>query len=168
MSDAPRIGWRTRGRFVAGLGLLVLAATACGGGSNDSGTVTGSPTTTAAAGVTTTATGSTPTTAGGSTGALAGTWSGEFTQTKPTSDSGTFGLTFEGSAPSYTGTITISGTCEPSCPITATVTGNTIAFGSISPFAITYDGTISGSSMSGSYTVGTGPYEGTWKATKAS
>jgi len=163
MSGASTVSWRATGRFVAAIAFVSLAATACGGGSNDNGTVTGTPTTTAAATATTQAAAVT-TAPAVSGGALAGTWAGEYTQTKPTSDGGTFSVTFEGSAPDYTGTISIAGSCDP-CPITATVKGSTITIGAIGASAITYDGTIAGSSMSGTYSAG--QFEGTWKALKA-
>ena len=85
----------------------------------------------------------------------------------PPNADGTFTVVFEGSAPNYTGSIVIAGLCEPDCPITANVTGNTIGFGSVGPRAVTYKGTISGNSMSGTYTVGTeGQGNGNWSAVK--
>ena len=100
--------------------------------------------------------------------AFTGLWAGEYMSTVPANADGTFTVVFEGSAPNYTGSIVIAGLCEPDCPITATVTGNTIGFGSVGPRAVTYKGTVSGSSMSGTYAVGSeGQGEGTWKAVKA-
>jgi hypothetical protein len=158
---------RRTSAIAAALGVVALLATAC---SSDSGDTTTTATT--AASVATTSPGSgaatTTTTAAASTSSkgsvLAGTWSGDYNNTTDGS-TGTFVVRFEGSSPNYTGSITIPGQCD-GCPITATVTGNTIGFGSVGGQGVTYDGTISGKDMSGTYTVGTGQSKGTWSATK--
>jgi hypothetical protein len=94
-------------------------------------------------------------------------WAGEYKSIVPADAGGTFTVVFQGSAPDYTGSIVIAGLCEPDCSITAKVTGNAISFGSVGARAVTYQGTISGNSMSGTYTVGTeGQGHGTWKAVK--
>jgi hypothetical protein len=180
------------GGLVAALGVFLLLATACG--SDDPSTIE-SPTTlapgdTTPGAVTETtlpdgvtappgATGGSTQTGGagggpggtagpaGAPAGLAGFWAGEYKSTVPANADGTFTVVFEGSAPDYTGSIVIAGLCDPDCPITANVTGNTIGFGSVGPRAVTYKGTISGNSMSGTYTVGTeGQGNGTWSAVK--
>ena len=98
---------------------------------------------------------------------LAGLWAGEYKSVVPANADGTFTVVFDGSGSAYTGSIVMAGLCEPDCSITASVTGNTITFGSVGPRAVTYKGTISGDSMSGTYTVGNeGQGEGTWTAVK--
>lgn len=153
-------------RFAGALGVIVVMAAGCG--SDDAGTIDG-PTTSAAVPTTVAATPTTAVASGTATiDDLTGRWAGEFQATAPTVSNGTFTLEFGGSAPNYTGTIVLAGLCEPSCPITANVAGNAISFGSVGAQAVTYSGTISGNSMSGSYQVGTaGDGEGTWKAVRA-
>jgi hypothetical protein len=48
------------------------------------------------------------------------------------------------------------------------VQGDTIRFGTVGSQAITYSGSVSGSSMSGTYQVGSGAGSGSWSAAKAS
>ncbi len=54
-------------------------------------------------------------------------------------------------------------------PINGTVHGNAIRFGTVGSTAITYSGTVSGSSMSGTYQLHTtsGTPGGPWSASKA-
>jgi hypothetical protein len=180
-------------RLVAAVGLLIVLATACG--SDDPSTIEvpttvvptdttpgaatetpppaddGTPATGAPGGPTPTdGPGGAPARTAGPAAAptgLAGLWAGEYKSVLPPNADGTFTVVFEGSAPDYTGSIVIAGLCEPDCPISAKVTGNTIDFGSVGPRAVTYKGTISGNSMSGTYTVGTeGQGQGTWSAVK--
>jgi hypothetical protein len=51
-------------------------------------------------------------------------------------------------------------------PITGTVNGGTIQFGTVGSTAVTYTGTVSGNSMSGTYKVGSGSGSdgGNWSA----
>ena len=66
----------------------------------------------------------------------------------------------------------MSGSIKLSAPpvtlsINGTVQGNTIRFGTVGSLAITYSGTASGNSMSGTYQV-TGAGGGPWSATRTS
>jgi hypothetical protein len=97
----------------------------------------------------------------GSTAALSGTWSGQYSG----ANQGTFTLTWQQSGSNLTGTINISEVGAPS-GINGTVSGNTITFGTVGTAAVTYSGTVSGNSMSGTYQSPSG--SGTWTATKTS
>jgi hypothetical protein len=136
--------------------LLVLTAAACS--SNSSPTTTPPSPTLAPAGSPTT---SAPP-AGGSASPLTGTWNGTYSGTF----NGTFKLTWNQSASTLTGVIHLN----PGGPahINGVVKGNSIRFGTVGSTAITYTGTISGNSMSGTWKIhaGTGG-NGTWNATKA-
>jgi len=102
-----------------------------------------------------------PTTKPPATGTLSGSWSGEYSGAY----SGTFRLSWRQSGTRLRGTITISN--PPSTlPISGTVHGTSIRFGTVGSTAITYTGTISGTSMSGTYQVG-GSSGGPWHARKA-
>ena len=119
---------------------------------------------------TTTAAVANPTTTTPASGApsadLSGTWSGQYSG----AFTGTFTLTWQQSGSTLSGTIKLSSGQNPN--INGTVTGNTIRFGTVGgSTAITYSGTVSGSSMSGTYTVkttSTSSVGGSWSANKTS
>jgi hypothetical protein len=144
----------------------VLALVAAGCGSSGT-TSTAAPATATAAPTTTTskpATTSTPAATSASTtpasSGLSGTWSGEYSGAY----SGTFILNWTQSGSSLNGKIKIS--APPSTlKLNGTLAGSTIRFGTVGSLAITYSGSVSGSSMSGNYTVG-GAAGGPWKASK--
>lgn len=134
---------------------LTVMAAACSSSSS-------SPTPTAASVVPTTPAPPSSAPPSGAPGAdLSGTWSGHYTGTF----NGTFSLTWQQSGPHLHGTIDLGSAGSPS--INGTVTGNTIKFGTVGSTAITYSGTVSGDSMSGTYTVG-GSAGGSWNANKTS
>ncbi len=92
-------------------------------------------------------------------GSLTGTWSGSYGGAYH----GTFTLHWTQSRSRLTGTITISSLGRMN--ITGSVKGSTIRFGSVgSANAITYSGSVSGTSMSGTYK--TGGAGGRWSAHK--
>ena len=94
-------------------------------------------------------------------GALSGKWSGQYSGNY----SGTFNLRWRQSGTHLHGTIHISN--PPSTlPLNGIVHGNLISFGTVGSMAITYSGTVSGSSMSGTYKVN-GSRGGPWSAGKA-
>jgi len=103
------------------------------------------------------ATSSTPPASGG----LSGTWSGRYSG----AFQGTFTLTWQQSGSNLSGTIDLSSDGSPS--INGTVQGNAIRFGTVGSEAITYTGSVSGNSMSGTYQVANGG-SGTWSASKTS
>jgi hypothetical protein len=105
---------------------------------------------------------SSPSTTAAATGGLSGTWSGQYSG----ASQGTFTLTWQQSGSDLTGTIIISDFGAAPININGTVTGSTIRFGTVGSQAITYSGSVSANSMSGTYTAPTGT--GNWNATKAS
>lgn len=149
------------------VGILLLVAVAVTGcsSSKKSGapisslpaatTPTTSATSTSAAATTSAAASSSPAAAG-----LSGTWDGHYSG----GYSGTFTLTWQQSGSVLSGTIKLSNP-GVTVPINGTVSGGAIRFGTVGSAAITYTGTVSGSSMSGSYTV-VGATGGSWSATK--
>ncbi len=90
---------------------------------------------------------------------LTGTWSGKYGGDYH----GTFTLHWTQSRSKLTGTINLSSVGRTN--ITGTVHGSTISFGTVgSRNAITYSGSVSGTSMSGTYK--TGGAGGSWSAHK--
>ncbi len=136
--------------------LSALAAIGAGcGSSSSSTTTTASPT--SAAPTTAAAPASTTTTSGGD---LSGTWNGQYSGAYQ----GTFVLTWQQSGSKLSGTIKLSAPSN-TLSVNGTLQGSAIRFGTVGSVAITYTGTVSGSSMSGSYqTPGGG---GSWSANKA-
>lgn len=142
------------------IGILVSAA-AC---SSSGGTTTPPTLPASAPGVTTTAPAAAAptTTAPADSSGLSGTWSGQYGGAY----SGTFTVTWQQTGTSLSGTIKISAPPQ-TLPITGSVSGGTIQFGTVGSTAISYSGTVSGSSMSGSYTFA-GVQGGSWSASKSS
>ena len=99
-----------------------------------------------------------------STNDLSGKWTGKYSG----AFDGTFTLNWQQSGSTLTGTIDLStaGTSN----INGTVNGGTISFGTVGSTAITYTGSVSGNSMSGTYKVKAGntSTSGSWSATKTS
>ena len=95
-------------------------------------------------------------------GPLSGTWSGKYSGAYH----GTFTLQWKQSGSLLSGTIKLSTNPNSKPSIKGTVHGSTIRFGTVGSAAITYSGSVSGKSMSGSYhTPGGG---GSWSAHKTS
>jgi len=149
-----RLAQRFTAATLAGaLAALGLVAAGCGGGSNATTTTPATPSTTPA----TTAT-PTITTAAAESG-LSGQWKGQYSGAY----SGTFVLRWQQSGSSLGGKITISSPLS-TLDVNGTLHGSAITFGTVGSMAITYTGTVTGSSMSGSYhTPGGG---GNWSASK--
>jgi hypothetical protein len=95
---------------------------------------------------------------------LAGTWSGSYSGAY----AGNFTLHWRRSGELLHGTITISNPAG-TLPINGSVSGDKIRFGTVGSTAITYTGTVSGGSMSGTYEVhgASGATGGPWSATKS-
>ena len=137
---------------------LLLTLGACSSSSGDSGSTSSTsapPVSTASAATSA----PTQTTAGD----LSGKWSGQYSGTFQ----GTFVLDWQQSGSNLSGTIKLSsesGTDD----VNGTVNGGTISFGTVGSQAITYSGSVSGDSMSGTYKVQTpnGSVGGSWSATK--
>ena len=98
--------------------------------------------------------------------ALTGTWSGHYSGTF----TGTFTLTWHEAGANLSGTIRISSLNNQPDTINGTVQGGHIRFGTVGSQAIQYAGTVSGGSMSGSWTIGANGKSaggGSWSAAKA-
>jgi hypothetical protein len=141
--------------FVASLAVMAIACSSSGSNTT--------PTTTSGAAVipTTQAPASSAPPPSASGADLGGTWTGHYSG----AFTGTFTLTWHQSGSKLSGTIDLSTDGSPQ--INGTVTDNTIKFGTVGSTAITYSGTVSGNSMSGTYTVG-GSGGGSWSANKSS
>ncbi|HLX50854.1 MAG TPA: hypothetical protein VKS82_21205 [Streptosporangiaceae bacterium] len=95
---------------------------------------------------------------------MSGTWSGQYGGAYQ----GTFKLTWQQKGSRLSGSITLSNP-GGTLPIHGRVNGSAISFGTVGGQAITYTGSVSGTSMSGSYRVVApgGSAGGTWSATKS-
>jgi hypothetical protein len=91
---------------------------------------------------------------------LSGTWNGQYSG----AFSGTFVLRWTQSGSSLSGTIAISSPAS-SLRVNGTLNGSTITFGTVGSTAITYTGTVSGKSMSGSFKTPEGG--GSWSASES-
>lgn len=157
---------RARPLAIAALAAALAAAlgacsgSAGGSGSNASATArTSAPAAAASASASSAKASSAP-----AASSLAGTWSGHYSG----AFNGTFRLTWRQSGTHLRGTIHISDPGQ-SMPINGIVKGSSIRFGTVGSTAITYSGTISGSSMSGTYQVHSpnGAVGGPWNAARS-
>ena len=94
-------------------------------------------------------------------GALTGKWSGKYSGAY----TGTFELTWIESSGTLKGTINLS--TAGTLPLNGTVNGSAITFGTVGSTVITYTGTVSGDTMSGTYAVA-GSQNGSWSAHRTS
>ena len=161
-------GLRSRLRrlfLIAALSTLALIALGCSSSSNKTATSTGTsippPSVVATVVSATPTTTVAPTATAAATGGVSGSWSGKYSGAY----SGTFTLTWQQSGPNLTGTIAISSFGNAPTPINGTLQGNSINFGTVGSQAITYTGTVSGNSMSGSWQI-QGGGGGSWSASK--
>lgn len=138
-----------------------LAVTAVACSSNNQTTATQSSATTPAA-TTPTATAQASSTSAVA-GDLSGTWSGKYSGDYH----GTFTLTWQQSGSKLSGTIELP-SLGGSLPVNGTLEGDTISFGTVGSQEITYSGSVSGSSMSGTWQLGGGAGGGSWSASKTS
>jgi hypothetical protein len=148
--------------LVAALSLLTAAAVACSSSSPTTATGGSSNPTTQPA-TSPPVTSSPP--GGSSDSGLSGTWSGTYSG----AFSGSFKLAWHQNGSKLNGVIHLNpgGTST----INGTVNGSTIEFGTVGGSqVITYTGTVSGDSMSGSYKIKTsgGSANGSWSAHKSS
>ena len=107
-----------------------------------------------------------PAAAAPSTG-LSGKWSGRYSGTYQ----GTFVLRWHQSGSRLSGRITLSAPARGTLPIHGKVAGGTIKFGTVGSEAISYSGSVSGSSMSGTWKVqgpgGAAAGGGPWSASRS-
>jgi hypothetical protein len=96
---------------------------------------------------------------------LTGTWTGQYSG----ASSGNFTLHCTQSGSALSGIISLE-TDGISMPIHGTVAGDSIQFGTVGSTGISYQGQISGNSMSGTYqlTANGTTFRGSWSATKSS
>jgi hypothetical protein len=94
---------------------------------------------------------------------LSGHWSGQYSGAY----SGTFSLNWTQSGSSLSGHISLSYPAGEVLSLHGSVNGSAITFGTVGSTAITYSGTVSGTSMSGNYQV-QGSGGGPWSATETS
>ena len=105
------------------------------------------------------------TTSSGAAAGLSGTWHGQYSGAY----SGTFTLSWQQNSTTLSGTIQLSNPAGGTLPIHGTVQGGSIHFGTVGSTAITYSGSVSGSSMSGNYQVhlASGATGGNWSASRS-
>ena len=153
-------------RLVLGMTTTAALAVTLAACSSSGGTTAQGPTThpaSASHSATTPAT-SAPASPAAATSGLSGKWSGQYSG----SYQGTFHLTWRQSGPRLTGSIRLSAPAS-TFPINGTVQGGAIRFGTLGSLAITYSGSVSGNSMSGTYQVhANGTAGGPWSASKTS
>jgi hypothetical protein len=149
-------------RFLApAVAVAAIALAGCG-----ASTTGGTPTPAATSSATPTATATpipTPTPTASQTPPsvdLSGTWTGQYSGPF----NGTFSLTWTQSVAALNGTIALSSPHD-TLHISGNVTGSSISFGAVG--VVTYSGTVSGSSMSGSYIDIANGQSGSWSATKS-
>jgi hypothetical protein len=123
------------------------------GGSTAAATSAQAPISSAAAPVTSAAPGSSTASSGGVSGSWSGQYDGAFT--------GTFHLTWQQKSTALSGHITLS--TSGTVPLNGHVNGSKISFGTVGSAAVTYEGTVDGDKMSGTYKVG-GVAGGNWSA----
>ena len=93
---------------------------------------------------------------------LSGTWTGQYTGPFTGPFNGSFSLTWTQTANALDGTIMLSSPPD-NLHISGNLTGSTISFGAVG--VVTYTGTLSGSTISGSYTDIANGKSGSWTAT---
>jgi hypothetical protein len=100
---------------------------------------------------------------------LGGIWGGEYVSTSTPGSTGTFILDWTQTGSALSGTISVTASqCVTEGTITGTTDGATITFGAVQgTYAIAYEGTVSGDTMSGTYSSPScGNAAGTWQAAK--
>jgi hypothetical protein len=171
---STRPPWRLRrSGLVLGALLTSLAITAaCSKGSTGTTGTTTSPTVTSPQAGTTppttspSASGTSPSSSPTAAGDLTGTWSGQYSGAYQ----GTFTLTWTQSGSKLSGSIDLA-SLGGTLPINGIADGTKIRFGTVGSTDITYSGSVSGDSMSGTYKVhrpGGASSGGPWSATKSS
>ena len=161
MNALPRRSQRPASHLGLASLLAVLAVTAIGCSSNGNNNSPSPTVATSPEAVSPSPTSPPVTSPSAATDDLSGTWSGKYDG----AFKGTFTLTWTESNSKLTGSIKLS--TDGTLNLNGVVDGNSIQFGTVGSTAITYSGTVSGDSMSGTYQVG-GAAGGNWSATKSS
>jgi len=147
-----------------GTGVLLTAALAIlasGCGSSSSNTTTAATTAPSPAATSATTATTKAVAPASSESDLSGKWNGQYSGAY----NGTFVLNWQQSGSTLSGEITLSAP-QSTLSIHGALHGSSITFGTVGSLAITYTGTVSGSSMSGKYSTPGGG--GTWSASKSS
>jgi hypothetical protein len=161
---------RARGAACLGVAVVLLVSAGCSSSGSPSRTSRPAPVITASAPTSTSAATTAapvtspvaaPTSAAAGTD-LSGRWSGRYSG----AFSGTFTLNWQETGSNLHGTITLSNPAD-TLSLNGSVTGTRIRFGTVGSAAITYSGTVSGHSMSGTYQVN-GASGGNWSANTSS
>lgn len=152
------------------MGVLLIVVAGCSKSADQTkaSDVTNPPPTSANANATSATAAASATTSPTATG-LTGAWPGEWQNTTPDASRGTFRIQWTQSGSALSGTITITGTpCLTGGSINGSLSGSALNFGVVTGQSqVSYTGTVSGNTMSGTYTTSCGNAQGTWKATKA-
>ena len=144
--------------------LVIVLATACGGGDPADDPATGGTP------MPTLASEGPPATDPAGTD-LAGPWAGTWESTTSPGATGTFLIEFTQTGNLLSGTITVNDTpCLTEGTISGALTGNQIAFGAVeAEQEVAYAGTVQGDTMSGTYSApACDQGAGTWEASRAS
>jgi hypothetical protein len=142
---------------------LAVTLAACSSPASPAARVTGKQPSTAAPSAAAPAASSAAPTAAVAASGLSGKWSGQYSG----AFAGTFKLNWHQSGSKLHGFIQLPEAGGRS-PINGSVAGSAIRFGTVGSSAITYTGTVSGNSMSGTYQVHDGAgSKGNWSASKS-
>jgi hypothetical protein len=153
--------WKMKQTIVMLAAIPLVSLLAACGGSGTAGTPTPGATATATSTPVATPTPTAiPTPTAVTAGPLSGGWTGQYSGTFH----GTFTLTWQQAGSGLDGTIVLSAPPQ-TLHITGNAAGNAITFGTVG--GVEYSGSVSGNSMSGTYTVPNGGGGGTWSATKS-
>ena len=154
-----------RPRSLMATAALILAMAGCSSSHNASDNTTSTTPASTGGSATSASTAATTTSTPAAATDLSGNWSGTYSG----SFSGTFSLSWQQTGANLSGTIMISSLGNKSTAINGTLQGNSIHFGTVGSEAISYTGSVSGSSMSGDWQIAAGGKtlgSGTWKASK--
>jgi len=141
-------------------GLAVVLVAGCGASTDTTPTPTSTQTQPPTAAPTPTPTAAATPTPAPVTVAVTGTWKGQYSGPF----NGTFTLNWTQTGSTVDGTIALSSPAD-NLHINGTLSGSAISFGAVG--VVTYSGTVSGSSMTGSYTDLANGQNGSWSATKS-
>jgi uncharacterized protein YukE len=159
-SNTPTRRLRRLGPAITMSAALAVTLAACSG---SGGTAAQTTATNPPAGGSTHASSATTPSAAPATSALSGKWQGQYGGTYQ----GTFVLHWHQAGTRLNGVIRLSNP-GVTVPIHGRVAGGSIRFGTVGSYAITYSGSVSGTSMSGHYQVNNGSGAGgPWSAHKS-
>ena len=166
-----------RGLFAGAVVMLAVVTGACGGGASNGAAAPSSAAPIPTSSAPSVPTSTQPSLSGVATpqvdvaaGGMQGPWDGTWTSTSSPGTDGTFHIDFTQAGGQLNGTITVTDTpCFTAGTIFGVLEGNSIKFGAVnSGQNLNYTGTVSGTSMSGTYSAPRcGNGKGTWEAATA-